>query len=82
MRGFLELEVKGTSAKLAPTSLDVSVSVVGFLAETTVIMKFNNDGDEDIEGELVFPLEEGGTVCGYAVDINGKLVDAVIVEKV
>jgi hypothetical protein len=58
-------------------------------------MVFKNDTDNDMEGELVFPLEEGretvtfgifrpvsgATVCGYAVDIAGVMVDAVVCEK-
>jgi hypothetical protein len=30
---------------------------------------------------IQFPLEEGATVCGYAVDIDGAMVPGVIVGK-
>jgi hypothetical protein len=46
-----------------------------------VTIVFKNDAGVDYEGELTFPLEEGATVCGYAVDIEGQLVDAVVCEK-
>jgi hypothetical protein len=49
--------------------------------ETTVTMVFFNDQDKDLEGELVFPLDEGATVCGYAVDIKGCMVEAVVCDK-
>ena len=34
-----------------------------------------------MEGDLYFPLPEGATVSGYALDINGVMVDGVAVEK-
>ena len=35
----------------------------------------------DLEGELVFPLPEGTTVSGYGLDIDGVVVDGVVVTK-
>lgn len=63
------------------TDLKVSVDIVGNLAVTTYDMKFYNGLDRTLEGELVFPLGEGQTVSGFAMDVNGKMRDAVIVEK-
>ena len=33
------------------------------------------------EGELEFPLPDDAVVSGYAIDVNGVLVDGVVVEK-
>ena len=44
-------------------------------------LTFQNDADRVLEGELVFPLPENATVSGYALDVNGQLVEAVTVEK-
>jgi len=63
------------------TDLKVSVDIIGNLAVTTYDMKFYNGLNRTLEGELVFPLGEGQTVSGFAMDVNGKLRDAVIVEK-
>jgi TonB-dependent SusC/RagA subfamily outer membrane receptor len=63
------------------TDLKVSVAIIGNLAVTTYDMQFYNELDRTLEGELVFPLGEGQTVSGFAMDVNGKLRDAVIVEK-
>ena len=62
-------------------SLDVDARIVGFLAETTVVMTFHNPNDRILEGELVFPLPEGATVSGYGLDVGGELVDGVVVER-
>lgn len=67
--------------QLQLTDLKVTVDIIGNLAVTTYDMKFYNELDTTLEGELAFPLGEGQTVSGFAMDINGKLRDAVIVEK-
>lgn len=61
--------------------LDIDVSIRGLLAETTMTMTFYNTQTRVLEGELLFPLPEGATISGYALDINGSLMDGVIVEK-
>ncbi len=67
--------------ELKLTDLKVSVDIIGNLAMTTYDMKFYNELDRTLEGELVFPLGEGQVVSGFAMDVNGTLRDAVIVEK-
>ncbi|QHI36772.1 TonB-dependent receptor SusC [Kordia antarctica] len=69
------------SENLKLTDLKVTVDIIGNLAVTTYDMKFYNGLNRTLEGELVFPLGEGQTVSGFAMDVNGKLRDAVIVEK-
>ncbi len=63
------------------TDLQVTVDIVGNLAVTTYDMEFYNGLNRTLEGELVFPLGEGQSVSGFAMDVNGTMRDAVIVEK-
>lgn len=76
----LEIILKDSS-RLKLTSLKIDVNIVGNFAKTTYNMKFYNELDRTLEGELVFPLAEGQAVSQFAMDVNGKLRDAVIVEK-
>ncbi|MFS4448000.1 VIT domain-containing protein [Maribacter sp. 2307UL18-2] len=76
----LEIVLKDSS-RLKLTSLKIDVSIVGNFATTTYDMKFYNELDRTLEGELVFPLGEGQSVSQFAMDVNGKLREAVIVEK-
>ncbi len=69
------------SEPLAVAKLDVQVVITGFLSETTTTLTFRNDHDRVLEGELVFPLPEGSTVSGYALDVHGEMVDGVVVER-
>ncbi|QCE42682.1 VIT domain-containing protein [Psychroserpens sp. NJDZ02] len=69
------------STFLALKKLEVKTEVVGNIATTTYTMKFYNGTDRVLEGELAFPLGQGQSVTNFAMDVNGKMRDAVIVEK-
>ena len=75
-----ELTVNGESPMVL-TRLAVDVAINGFIAETNMTMTFFNPHNRVLEGDLNFPLPEGSFVSGYALDINGVMVDGVIVEK-
>ncbi|MCU0242701.1 MAG: hypothetical protein MUF51_09805, partial [Vicinamibacteria bacterium] len=66
---------------LTLTRVVTDVTVVGFLAETRTTLTFRNDFARVLEGELVFPLPEGATVSGYALDVNGVMIDGVVVGQ-
>lgn len=68
-------------SQLKLTHLNIDVKIVGNFATTTYDMKFYNPLDRTLEGELTFPLGEGQTVSRFAMDVNGALREAVIVEK-
>ncbi|MDM8542294.1 VIT domain-containing protein [Desulfococcaceae bacterium HSG9] len=67
--------------KVRLIGLGISVVIHGLYAETTQIMKFYNPNNREIEGTVVFPLPDDGIVCGYGLDIDGKMVDGVVVPK-
>jgi tetratricopeptide (TPR) repeat protein len=77
------LVIAGDSAAggLDLTRLSVTARIRGLAAETTVLMTFLNPHDRVLEGELVFPLPEGAVVCGYGLDVEGAIVDGVVVER-
>ena len=61
------------SSQLKLSSLKVDVKIIGNFATTTYDMKFYNELDSTLEGELAFPLGEGQSVSNFAMDVNGKL---------
>lgn len=63
------------------TNLSVNVEVRGKIAVTTYDMIFENSCNRVMEGELEFPLGDGQTVSRYALDVNGKMRDGVVVDK-
>jgi len=62
-------------------SLDIQVEVTGNIASTRYTMIFKNKTERILEGELTFPLADGRSITHYALDINGKMREAVPVEK-
>ena len=56
--------------------LAMSVVVSGLFAETTQTLTLRNPNQRVLEGSLTFPLPEGAVITGYAIDIDGALVDA------
>jgi len=66
---------------LGVKKIDIEVQIVGNVATTTYDMYFYNPTDQILEGELNFPLGEGQKVVRYALDVNGSLREAVVVEK-
>lgn len=61
--------------------LDLQVKIVGNISTTVATMTFYNNSSRILEGRLTFPLPENVSIAGYALDINGKLRNAVPVEK-
>jgi hypothetical protein len=60
----------------------LSFNFLGFAVEIVVELSVTNEYDYFVEqAELNFPLLEGSYVCGYAIEIGGTMVDAVIVTK-
>ena len=62
-------------------NMDIHVEIFGNVAVTTMQMVFHNNTSRILEGELTFPMPDGVTVSRYAIDINGKLREAVPVAK-
>ncbi len=57
------------------------LTVRGMFAETSATYVFSNPNPRQLPGDLEFPLPDGATVCGYALDVGGQLVDGVVVGK-
>jgi len=66
---------------LSLPAVKVEVRIFGTIAETKRTMTFANPHDRVLAGDLYFPLPEGATVGGYALDVHGVMVDGVVVEK-
>jgi len=67
------------AVKLKKISIDVQIT--GNIATTVMTMTFHNSSSRILEGELTFPMPEGVSISRYALDINGKMREAVPVEK-
>ena len=62
-------------------TLKIEIKVCGTVARTTWYMTFKNTTSQILEGTLNFPLKDGLSVSRYGIDINGKMREAVPVDR-
>ncbi|HET7843804.1 MAG TPA: VIT domain-containing protein [Xanthomonadales bacterium] len=70
--------------KLQPIALQdvaIDIGIHGFVASTRMELVFANPNARVLEGELVFPLASGQSITGYALEVEGKLREGVVVPK-
>ena len=72
---------EATKRDLAISSLEVGVDVRGDIAETTITVAFENPTNEILEGQFQLNMARGAVITGYALDINGTLIDGVLETK-
>ncbi|WP_163176511.1 VIT domain-containing protein [Bacteroides sp. 51] len=78
------IEIPGLKPDESPvrvTNVKIDVKVVGSMAVTTIDMIFFNPNRRILEGQFEFPLGEGQSISRFALDINGKLREGVVVDK-
>ena len=75
------LVVQGAEIPIRLESVAVTTNIAGRLAQTSVELVFFNPNARQLEGELQFPLLDGQEVTGFAMDFDGRLREAVPVEK-
>jgi hypothetical protein len=72
------------AAGARPVALEaaaVRIDIGAGQAQTTLRMTFANPNSRVLEGNLQFPLRPGQQVVGFALDVDGRMRDAVPVEK-
>ena len=66
------------STELEVSSLEVDVTVRGGMAVTRLTVAFHNPTGDTLEGEFTLNMPKGSVVNGYALDIEGVMVDGVL----
>ena len=75
------VRTEAAKREMTVSSLQIAVAVRGDIAETTVTASFANPTGELLEGQFALNMARGAVVTGYALDINGVLVDGVLETK-
>jgi Mg-chelatase subunit ChlD len=78
--GSLRVGASDAERDLTLASVSVTARVDGDVAETVVEHVFHNDGSDRVEGTFRFPLPEGATLVGLAIEIDGKMSEGEFVE--
>ena len=61
--------------------LDISVALRGGVAVTTVSARFDNPTSLPLEGDFTLDLPPASVVTGYALDVDGRMLDGVLTPK-
>jgi len=69
------------AASVAVESATISTEVTGRIAITTFDLVFRNPNGRVLEGAFEFPLLDGQSIVSFGLDINGRIRQAVPVEK-
>src|SRR5690242_3971669 len=67
-------------APLEVTYHRVTVTINDQVATTTVDQEFYNPNPQRLEGTFLFPLPDGSHIDKFAMDVNGKMVDAELLD--
>ena len=80
-RPWIEVPLENTDKTCTVDALDIDAKVDGLHARVSTTITIRNPNARPISAPLAFPLPDGATVCGYALEINGAMVDGVVVPK-
>lgn len=61
--------------------LDIAVRIHGGIADTILTARIANPGNEELEGDFGLAMPAGSTVTGYALDVEGAMIDGVLVDQ-
>ncbi len=58
----------------------VTVTIKDQVAITEIDQVFVNPNDQRLEGQYIFPIPEGARIDKFSMDVNGKMVDAELLD--
>jgi hypothetical protein len=80
--GSIEIQPNESVEKNVEISnFSIESSIYGNLAETTLDISFLNPNNRTLSADFIFPIPTNSVINGYALDVNGVMVDGVVVEK-
>ncbi|ESQ81753.1 hypothetical protein AEAC466_20235 [Asticcacaulis sp. AC466] len=71
----------GDETSLRISTLDARVDMAGHMAQTTLTITFANTTGATLEGDFSLQLPADAYVTGYALDVNGGMVEGVLQSK-
>ncbi len=73
--------VKKSDKAINIAAFNVRSEIYGNLAQTIIDINFHNPNNRTVSADFIFPIPANSTLNGYALDVNGIMVDGVAVEK-
>ncbi len=61
--------------------LELQARVTGLHAEVIQTLEISNPNRRPISVPVAIPMPDGAVVCGYALEVDGQMIDGVVVEQ-
>ena len=78
---FRPADLREGEKPVAVASTNEVVESNGLFRRVRTTITFTNPNPRDFSGDLEFPVPDGATVCGYALEIDGAMIPGVVTEK-
>lgn len=74
-------EPEALGDRLPIRKMDVAVDILGNTSSTVVTVTFAHVGGPPVEADFSLDLPQGAVITSYALDVDGHLVDGVLVDQ-
>ena len=78
---FRPVGLRADEKPIEVVSTNEVIETNGLFRRVRATITFTNPNPRDFSGDLEFPVPDGATVCGYALEINGAMIPGVVTEK-
>ena len=78
---FNPVDLRADEKPVEVASTNEVVEENGLFRRVRTTITFTNPNPRDFSGDLEFPVPDGATVCGYALEIDGAMIPGVVTEK-
>jgi Vault protein inter-alpha-trypsin domain len=79
--GIIVSATSGDGHSIDIAVMTISVKIHGHMAETVIDVTLANTSDDDVEAHFALELPTNAVVTGYALDIEGQMIDGVLVDQ-
>ena len=78
---FHPVDLRADEKPVEVAATNEVVETNGLFRRVRTTITFTNPNPRDFSGDLEFPVPDGATVCGYALEIDGAMIPGVVTEK-
>ena len=78
---FRPVDLRADEKPVEVAATNEVVETNGLFRRVRTTITFTNPNSRDFSGDLEFPVPDGATVCGYALEIDGAMIPGVVTEK-
>jgi hypothetical protein len=79
--GIMVSATAGDEHSIDIAAMAITMKIHGHMAETVMDVTLANTSDDEVEAHFALELPANAVVTGYALDIEGQMIDGVLVDQ-